>query len=228
MLASRPPAAHTPSSTMAIASNKKIIVRILLPTCCRDHLVDPFSGKVRSSWRHPDCELLLSVEIESPRHPDRPCEPAHPCDTRSGQPDGTSGPLVKKIIDPQHPTHYSHSHYIYDPLRCRSTTRARERVSRRSRHGLGARVASWTRQSVIHGTQHATRAATTSPTHVGVDPQCPSFAFQIHHECRRALRMRATSLRFPPRVRHPKRRRPRRHRAARRVREEYHRARLRR
>ena len=48
------------------------------------------------------------------------------------------------------------------------------RVSQRLRdHGLGVRVASWTRQSAIHGTQHATRATTTSPTHVGIDLQRP-------------------------------------------------------
>ena len=39
-------------------------------------------------------------------------------------------------------------------------------------HGLGARVATWTRQSAIHSTQHAARPTTTSPTHVGVDLRC--------------------------------------------------------
>ena len=38
-------------------------------------------------------------------------------------------------------------------------------------HGLGARTASWTRQTAIHAAQHATRPATTSPTHIGDDLQ---------------------------------------------------------
>ena len=40
-------------------------------------------------------------------------------------------------------------------------------------HGLSARVASWTRQSAIHGTQHATRPTTTPPTHIGGNLQRP-------------------------------------------------------
>ena len=49
-----------------------------------------------------------------------------------------------------------------------------DHVSQRLRdHGLGARVASWTRQSAIHTTHHTTRAITTPPTNVGVDLQCP-------------------------------------------------------
>jgi len=40
-------------------------------------------------------------------------------------------------------------------------------------HGLGARVASRTRQSAIHSTDHTTRATTTPPTHDGGDLQCP-------------------------------------------------------
>ena len=38
---------------------------------------------------------------------------------------------------------------------------------------LDARVASWTRQAAIHGTQHTTRATTAHPTHVGGELQCP-------------------------------------------------------
>ena len=38
-------------------------------------------------------------------------------------------------------------------------------------HGLGARTASWTRQTAIHAAQHATRPATTSPTHIGDELQ---------------------------------------------------------
>ena len=45
------------------------------------------------------------------------------------------------------------------------------RVSQSLRdHGLGARVATWSRQPAIHATQHGTRSTTTSPTPVGSDP----------------------------------------------------------
>ena len=48
------------------------------------------------------------------------------------------------------------------------------RVSQRLRDlDLGARVASWTRQSAIHTTQHATRSTTTPPTHIGGHLQWP-------------------------------------------------------
>ena len=73
---------------------------------------------------------------------------------------------------PRHPARRSRNHYYSDPTRCRYPQSPLASAKRLCDHGLGARVASWTRQSAIHVTQLTARAATTSPTHVGVDPQC--------------------------------------------------------
>ena len=63
----------------------------------------------------------------------------------------SSGSMDQTTSNPRHPPHHSRNHYIPDPHRRRATTLARDRARGVCPdHGLGARVASWTKQSTVH------------------------------------------------------------------------------